>query len=103
MLDCMLEQAAPDDEVLASNPNAARTQQGSVSRRARVVHCLERRGSFDESLAAFIEVDLDNVVALFKDFNDGTHGHAGRFDLTQLRAIKRRVEDAVRFVAHIAN
>lgn len=39
---------------------------------------------------------------MFHEFNDGTHGNAGRFNLRQLQAIKRRVEDAVRFVARSA-
>ena len=101
MLDDMLKQAAPDDDVLAASPHAPRTEQGSPTRHSRVVHCLHRRGSFDESLAAFIDADIENVVTLFRQFNDGTHGHAGRFDLVELRALKLRVEDAVRFVTRI--
>ena len=101
MLDYMLKQAAPDDDVLAASPDAQRIGQRSPTRRSRVVHCLHKRGSFDESLAAFIDADIENVVTLFRQFNDGTHGHAGRFDLVELRAIKLRVEDAVRFVARI--
>ena len=103
MLDCMLKQAAPDDEVFAASPRASRTEQGSPTRRSRVAHCMHSRGSFDESLAAFIDADIENVVTLFRQFNDGTHGHAGRFDLVELRAIKLRVEDAVRFVARITD
>jgi hypothetical protein len=103
MLSSLLESAAPDAEVIAADPNCERTQQGGISRRARVRHCLERRGGFDESLEAFIEADLDNVVTLFREFNDGTHGHAGRFDLRSLSAIKARVEGAVQFVASIAS
>ena len=103
MLDKMLTQAAPDHDVFAADPNAAKTQQGSPTRRSRVEFCLSRSGSFDDSLAAFIDADLENVITLFKDFNDGTHGRAGRFDLVQLRAIKLRVEDAVRFVARIVS
>ena len=103
MLDTMLVQAAPDHDVFAANPNAARTQQGSSTRRSRVEFCLSRSGSLDDSLAAFVEADLENVIALFEEFNHGTHGRAGRFDLVQLRAIKLRVEDAVRFVARVTS
>jgi len=99
MLDSMLQIEAPDRAVLEANPNAPLTDQGSVSRRARVMYCLERRGSPDPSLAAFIEADIQDVVVLFREFNNGTHGDAGAFDLGQLRAIKNRVEDAIRFVA----
>ena len=103
MLDYMLRQAAPDGEVFAANPHAQRTEQGLPTRRSRVVHCLHRRGSFDEFLAAFVDADIENVVTLFRQLNDGTHGHAGRFDLAELRTIKQRVEDAVRFVARITD
>ncbi len=99
MLDQMLLSAAPDREVLAADPNAPLTPRGSVSRRARVVHCLRRRGTYDAALAEFIDADIDDVVTLFREFNTGTHGSAGRFDIPQLQAMKRRVEDAIRFVS----
>lgn len=102
LLSSFLESVAPDEEVLDADPNCARTQQGSISRRARVHHCLNRRGGYDEALEDFIEADLDNVLSLFAEFNSGTHGHAGRFDLNGLTAIKLRVEGAIQFVARIA-
>ena len=101
MLDTMLTQAAPDLDVFATNPSAARTEQGSPTRRSRVEFCLHRTGSFDDSLAAFVDADIKNVITLFEEFNHGTHGPAGRFNLVQLRTIKLRVEDAVRFVSRI--
>ena len=101
MLDTMLTQAAPDKDVFATNPNAARTKQGSPTRRARVEFCLRRTNSFDGSLAAFVDADIQNVITLFQEFNHGTHGPAGQFDLVQLQTIKKRVEDAVRFVSRV--
>ena len=41
---------------------------------------------------------MKNVLQLFREFNDGTHGTAGRFSLDQLSAIKTRVEHAVEFL-----
>lgn len=101
MLTSFLELVAPDEEVLAADANCARSPQGSVSRRARIRHCLNRRDGFDLALETFIEADLDNVVSLFDEFNSGTHGHAGRFDLRGLTAIKLRVEGAIQFVSRI--
>ena len=101
MLDTMLVQAAPDQDVFAADPNAAKTQLGSPTRRSRVELCLKRRASFDGSLVEFVDADLQNIVTLFEEFNHGTHGRAGRFDLAELRTIKLRVEDAIRFVARI--
>lgn len=103
LLSSLLERVAPDAEVIAADPNCARTDRGSVSRRARVHHCLTRRGGYDPALEEFIEADLDNVLSLFNEFNSGTHGSAGRFDLTGLAAIKIRVEGAIQFVSRIAS
>lgn len=101
LLSNFLEQVAPDHEVLEADPNCPRTDRGTVSRRARIRHCLNRRGGYDPALEAFIEADLDNVLSLFGEFNSATHGQAGRFDLQGLTAIKRRVEGAIQFVARI--
>ena len=103
MLSTFLEAVAPDSEVLAADPNCQLTPNGSVSRRARVRHCLIRQGAHNLELESFVEADLDNVVTLFDEFNSGTHGHAGRFDLAALTAIKSRVEGAIHFVARIAS
>lgn len=43
LLSSLLEAVAPDAEILAVDPNCPRTPQGSISRRARVRHCLNRR------------------------------------------------------------
>ena len=101
LLDQMLERAAPDSAVFAANPSAGKTERGTATRRSRVEHCLDRSGSLEATVAEFVDVDVEDVVTLFREFNDGTHGSAGRFDLTRLDVMKRRVEDAVLFVAHI--
>lgn len=103
LLSSLFEAVAPDAEVLAANPNCARTPEGSITRRARVRHCLDRRGAYEPALEEFIETDLDNVVTLFSEFNAGTHGNAGRFDLTRLTAIKQRVEGAIQFVSRVVS
>lgn len=103
MLGRMIERAPPTAEVLAANPYAEKTAQDKLTRRARIRHCLDRRGGSDEALIAFVEADIENVITLFDEFNDGTHGQAGRFSLLQLQAVKKRVEDAIRFIARIAS
>jgi hypothetical protein len=50
-----------------------------------------------------VDDDIDNVITLFDDFNSGTHGGAGCFDLAQLTAIKTRVEDAIQFLHRIVS
>ncbi len=102
LLASFLEFVAPDEEVLAADPNCQMTPNGSVSRRARVRHCLVRQGAHDPNLEVFVEDDLNNVVSLFDEFNSGTHGEAGRFDLVALTAIKQRMEGAIQFVSRIS-
>jgi len=102
LLSSFLELVAPDHDVLAADPNCPLTPNGSVSRRARVRHCLLRQNAHDPILEEFVEDDLENVVSLFDEFNSGTHGDAGRFDLVALTAIKQRVEGAIRFVSRIS-
>jgi hypothetical protein len=52
-------------------------------------------------MSNFVETDVDDVMKLFRVFNDATHGHAGALDLNALRAPKRRVEGAIRFLSAI--
>src|SRR5690606_20761285 len=50
ILTSILETSAPDEEVLSANPNADLTHDNRVTRRARIRHCLERRGNYDLAL-----------------------------------------------------
>ena len=103
ILDKMIVSAAPDDVVMAGRLDYERTPDGGVSRRARIRFSLEDRGTYDPDLQNFVEEDLNDIVALFREFNDGTHGSAGRFDLGQLSAIKVRVEGAIQFLHRIVS
>jgi hypothetical protein len=50
-----------------------------------------------------VDADVDNVLDLFGIVNAGTHGVAGTYDIDALTAIKRRVEDAIRFLHVLLN
>lgn len=102
LLTRLLEAAAPDDVVVAADPDCARTEQGSITRRARIQYCLAERGHADEQFVDFVDEDINNVLELFRVFNDGTHGSAGRFGVGQLKAVKARVEDAIKFIHRVA-
>jgi hypothetical protein len=101
ILTRILESSAPDAEVLAANPASDTTPDGRVTRRARITYCLRRRDNDEAELVDFVEEDLDNVITLFADFNDATHGTAGRFSIPQLGALKVRVEHAIQFLHRI--
>lgn len=98
----MLDFAAPDDAVLAADPNCPKVEKGAhagePSRRAKVEYLLARRSITDPAINDLVADDMDNVVALFGTLNRGTHGRAGRFTITQLSAIRDRIEAAVSFV-----
>lgn len=98
VLVSMLNIAAPDSDVALADSNCDRTDKGVPTRRAKVRYLLRRKGITETSIEDLVEDDIDNVLALFRTFNDGTHGHAGRFDITQLNAIRTRVESAIGFI-----
>lgn len=101
LFERMLTQAAPDAAVVAELPDYERTQQRSVARRARIRFCLVRSGRYLPEIRDFADTNLQNVIDLFSEFNDATHGSAGHFSIGQLQTIKRRVEDALLFLHNI--
>lgn len=94
----ILDSKAPDDRVLMELPECETTDKDIPTRRSKVRYLLMRNRMSDEALEDFVEKDIDNVVQLFRVFNDGTHGSPGHFTFTQLVAIKKRVEDAITFL-----
>lgn len=97
----ILQIKAPDDAVAAAAPDCDRTPQGTPTRRAKLRYLLRVRGLNQADLEAFVESDISNVVELFEVFNSGTHGTAGAIKLTQLQALRKRVEDGIAFLAHL--
>ena len=98
LLSGILDSRVPDRLVLAEMPACEKMQSGSPTRRSKIRFFLQRSNMADRALEDFVEEDMKNVLQLFREFNDGTHGSAGRFSLDQLSAIKRRVEHAVEFL-----
>ena len=98
----IIELSAQDEEVEAALPGCDRTPQGSVTRRAKMAYRLRAKGITNTELEAFANENIDNVLALFKELNGGTHGLSGALSLTALRAIKKRVEDGLQFLCRIA-
>lgn len=101
LIDRILLRSAPDAAVKAELPNFEPTNNGGVSRRARIRFCLVRSGRYSNEVHDFVDADLENVVQLFGEFNEGTHGSAGVFSIGQLQTIKQRVEDALLFLHEI--
>lgn len=98
LLTTILDSFAPNRRVLEAMPDCETIPSGAPSRRAKIRYFLHQRGMDDQELEDFVEDDLENVVQLFRTFNDGTHGSSGRFTHAQLLAIKKRVEGAVTYL-----
>jgi hypothetical protein len=97
----ILEIKAPDADVFAELPGCERTERGNATRRSKVKYFLHRQGMVLDALEDFVEQDMENIVQLFEVFNTGTHGSAGTFDMPQLTAIRKRVEDGIMFFTEI--
>lgn len=98
VLITMIDGAAPDSRVAEVDPACDRTDKGAPTRRAKVGFLLRRKGIEEQSIESLVEEDINNVLGLFREFNSGTHGHAGRFTITQLNALRIRVESAIGFI-----
>ena len=101
ILTRILDSRAPDQLVLAEMPTCNVTPKGSPTRRSKIRFFLQRSNMAEKALEEFVDEDLNNVLHLFRELNDGTHGSAGRFSLHQLSSIRKRVEDAVDFLWNI--
>ncbi|MDR7187089.1 hypothetical protein J2X85_004155 [Microbacterium trichothecenolyticum] len=98
MMTSILDAEAPDYAVIAADPDYIKTPNGGVSRRAKIRYCLAQSGNAVSEMVEFVDADINGVIALFDDFNHGTHGAAGRFPMGELIVLKERVEQAVKFI-----
>lgn len=98
VLTAMIDGAAPDSRVAEVDPDSARTDKGVPTRRAKIGFLLRRKGVDESPIEDIIEEDMNNVLGLFREFNDGTHGHAGRFTINQLSALRIRSESTIGFI-----
>lgn len=88
--------------VLQAKPDCQRGPDGKrVARREKIGYLLNLNGAGYEALGDFVETNVNDVMNLFSQFNKGTHGSAGSFDISALRTIKNRVEDSIRFLSKL--
>jgi Predicted pPIWI-associating nuclease len=97
----MLDSSAPDADVARADPDCEVPDKGVPTRRAKIRHLRQRPGVTVGGSTDLLEKDMINVLSLFRAFNDGTHGHAGRFTITELSAIRTRVESAIGFIHQV--
>lgn len=103
IIDGILLMKAPNDIVNDFIPGYDRTQQGTPTRRARIKYILHSKGIAQDELESFVKADIEDIVQLFDVFNQGTHGMAGKFSISQLQDIRRRVEDGIMFLIRLSD
>ena len=94
----ILNTKAPDRLILSDNPNCEKTKDGKPTRREKIRFIMIKAGISISSAVEFYDSNINNIMQLFSDFNEGTHGQSGVFQLPQLLAIKTRVEDSLEFL-----
>lgn len=98
----ILDINAPDDLVAQEEPRCARTDAGAPTRREKIKYMLRRAGIVNDAATDFVDEDVNNVLNLFRVFNDGTHGSSGKFSISQLLSIKTRVENGITYLSSVA-
>lgn len=99
----ILERSAPNEDVIAADPSCERMPNSTVpSRRSKLRFLLSRKGADNPQMVGFVEKDIDDVLRLFRVFNEATHGAAGKHGLAKLQTIRQRVEGGIMFLAAVA-
>lgn len=96
-----IELKAPDKEVFAFNPDCEKTDRGNATRREKIKYMM-RNKQMDDSVSAFVEADITNILELFHVLSNGTHGAAGKYEFSKLVQVKKRVEQGINFLCEIA-
>lgn len=96
----LIDLKASDEVVLGNYPSIKFAENGKPSRRSKIEYLLHLNQR--DALVDFTESNINDVMNLFRDFNDGTHGSAGRYSYDQLLKLKTRVEDSILYLYEVA-
>ena len=96
-----IELKAPDREVFAYNPNAEKTKQGNATRKEKIRYMM-RHFNFQNCVVDFADSNIENILQLFFELSGGTHGKAGKYDMSKLLQVKKRVEQGINFLCEIS-
>lgn len=92
---------ALDEDVFEIFPDCDKTERGNATRKSKIKYFLFKKGVDIKNADEFIDNDIDNILKLYHILSDGTHGEAGKYNIIQLKAIKKRVEDGINFLCSI--
>lgn len=96
----LLDHYAPDDQLIVWH-SCEYTESGEPTRRSKIRYLLDLKSITSSTMEDFVEKDIADVIQLFRALNDGTHGHAGSYEINQLLKLKKRVEDSLMFISSI--
>ena len=96
-----IELKAPDKDVFSFNPNAEKTDRGNATRKEKIKYMM-RNFRFDNCVVDFVDSNVENILQLFHVLSNATHGEAGRYEMSKLRQVKKRVEQGINFLCEIA-
>lgn len=97
----ILDVRAPDEEVLLFS--GCVLHEGRPNRRSKIRYLMSKKAITFSSFENFMDADINNLLDLFRNLNDGTHGDAGTFGVPQLLRLKKRVEDSILFITSFSN
>ena len=97
----IFDKYAKDKEVFSIFPDCDKTDRGNATRKSKIKYFLWKKSIDIKNADEFIDNDIDNILELYHILSDGTHGEAGRYNIIQLKAIKKRVEDGINFLCSI--
>lgn len=98
----IIEMKAPDNVVFSYSPNCETTDRGNPTRKEKIKYLLSNK-NLVEAVVEFTDNDISNVLELFHVLSEGTHGEAGKYSMSKLNAVKKRVEDGLYFLCCIAS
>ena len=97
-----IEIKAPDNLVLAFDPDCDKTPERKTPTRRAKIKYMMRNLDIDPSAVDFADADITNILELFHILSDGTHGEAGRYETEKLNRVKKRVEQGINFLCEIS-
>ncbi|MCE7058150.1 hypothetical protein LZF95_25935 [Algoriphagus sp. AGSA1] len=96
----MIDLKAPDELVKNGYSLVQLTDRGEPTRRSKIEYLLTLKHR--EEMVDFTDSNIADVLNLFRDFNNGTHGSAGKYSYDQLLKLKTRVEDSIKYLYQVA-
>lgn len=96
----LIDMKASDELVISNYASVKYADNGKPARRSKIEYLLHLNER--DALVDFTESNIDDVMNLFRDFNDGTHGTAGKYSYDQLLKLKTRVEDSIKYLYQVA-